>query len=474
MFDASIPKSLQDILLVFGPCFTKPGLQSYATLTMGWITCAGRHSISRLIQAAGDPGQKKHHSSYYRFLSHGAWCIDALAKTVFQLLLPFLPDDITLIVDDTLCVKGGPHIFGAAMHFDARNSTYGRKAEGGAQRFFAFGHNWVVAALWLPLPWGSTRGLAIPFMIRLYRSRKTCPPELYRKRTELAADIIQIVAGLVPQGRRIYVVADGEYACKTIVKSRPDSVVFIGPMVMDAALYDLPNTKRRVGRPSKKGKRLLSPSSLASSDSILWNPLTLKIYGRQVTLHVKTQRCLWYTVAGTQRVTMVVTRDPSGRFSDRAFFCTDDQISEQDLISIFARRWEIEVAFRNAKQAMGIEDPQNGWWRRETGSERPEKRPGPNPHRSRGETAINHTLALAFASYAIVILWYLRHGNPVEDVLRVKKEAPWYLHKATPSFSDMLAALRREHWRSRFSNDADLHGLQQNIDGVLPHWMLAA
>jgi hypothetical protein len=474
VFNASIPKGLQDILLVFGPCFTKPGLQSYATLTMGWIICAGRHSISRQIQAAGDSGQKKHYSSYYRFLSGGKWCIDALAEAIFRLLLPFHLDDITLIVDDTLCAKGGPHIFGAAMHFDPRNSTYGRKAEGGAHKFFAFGHNWVVAALWIPVPWNSARGLAIPFMFRLYRSKKRCPTELYRKRTELAAEIIRMVADWAPQDRRIYVVGDGEYACRTIVRSLPDSVVFIGPMVMDAALYDLPNTKRRVGRPSKKGKRLLSPSALASSESTLWNSLTLMIYGRKVTLLVKTQRCLWYTVAGTQQVTMVVTRDPSGRFSDRAFFCTDDQISLQNLISIFTRRWEIEVAFRNAKQAMGIEDPQNGWWRRETGSDRPEKRPGPNSHGSKGEFAVNHTLALAFASYATVILWYLRHGIPAEDVLRVKKEAPWYLHKATPSFSDMLAAVRRECWRSRFSCDPDLKGLQQNIDKVLPRWFLAS
>ncbi len=474
MFDASIPMSLQCILMVFDPCFTNPGLQSFATLIIGWICCPGRHSISRLIQAAGGPGQKKHHSCFYRFLSHGAWSIDLLAKTLFQLLLPFLPDEITLIVDDTLCAKGGPHIFGAAMHFDARTSTYGRKAAGGAQKSFAFGHNWVVAALWLPLPWGSTRGLAIPFMIRLYRSKKGCPDALYRKRTDLAAEIIQTVASWAPQDRRVHVLADGEYACRTVVRSRPDRVVFTGPMVMDAALYDLPSTQQRLGRPRKKGTRLLSPYALAGCKSIPWKELTLIIYGQQVTLLVKKQRCLWYTVAGSQRVTMIVTRDPSGRLSDRAFFSTDDQISEENLLTCFTRRWEIEVAFRNAKQAMGIEDPQNGWWRREPGRTRPDKRPGPNPHESKGETAVNHTLALAFAAYAIVIVWYLRHGKPDEDVLRVKKEAPWYRHKVTPSFADMLAALRRELWMSRFSSDADLHWLQQKVDDVLPHWMLAA
>ena len=474
MFDATIPLTLQCLLQTFDPCFTKPGLQNFATLITGWIFCPGRHSISRLIQAAGSPAKKKHHSSLYRFLTQGAWKIDSVAKMLFLLLLQLLPEEITVIIDDTLCTKSGPHIFGAAMHFDALASTYGRKGQGSAKKYFAFGHNWVVAALWLPLPWNSARGLAVPFMIRLYCGRKRCPVPVYRKRTQMAAEIIQIVASWTPQNRRLHVLADGEYACRTVVRGLPDHVVFTGPMVMDAALYDLPGTKRGRGRPRKKGNRMKSPQALSDSASIPWKELTLIIYGNQVTLLVKTQKCLWYTVAGGQRVTMVVTRDPAGRFSDRAFFSTDDQLSEEDLLTRFARRWEIEVAFRNAKQDMGIEDPQNGWWRRLAGGTRPEKQPGPNPHESKGELAVNHTLALAFAAYALVVIWYLRHGKPDEDVLRVKEEAPWYRHKARPSFSDMLAALRRRIWKSRFSADPNLNRLRINYSAILPNWLLVA
>ena len=476
MFDASIPSSLQDLLVVFAPCFTKPGLHTFGTLITGWICCPGRHSISRLIQAASSPVKKKHHSSFYRFLSHGAWEIDSLAKMLFCLLLPMLPEEITLIVDDTLCAKGGPHIFGAAMHYDAHASTYGHKTPGGARKFFAFGHNWVVAALWLPIPWNPTRGLAIPFMIRLYRSKKRCPDALYRKRTEMAAEIVRIVAGWVPRDRRLHVLGDGEYACKTLVNGLPDRVVFTGPMVMDAALFDLPvsHPNPKPGRPRKKGKRLPSPQSLASSSAFLWKSLTLTIYGQRISILVKTQRCLWYSVAGSQPVFMLVTRDPSGRLADRAFFSTDDQIGELGLLTSFSRRWEIEVAFRNAKQSMGIQDPQNGWWRRQHGSPRPDKQPGPNPHQSRGETAVCHTLAQAFAAYALVIIWYWHHGKPGQDVARAKIDAPWYRHKATPSFADMLAALRREIWATRFSRNPLLHWLRDKSEHVFPHWLLAA
>ena len=474
MFDPSIPLSLQELLLAFAPCFTKPGLQNFATLMTGWICCTGRHSISRLIQAASCSGQRKHHSTFYRLLSHGAWDIDTVAKTLFQLLLPFLPNKITLIVDDTLCTKSGPHIFGASMHYDAHSSTYGRKTAEGAKKFFAFGHNWVVAALWLPLPWNTARGLAIPFMIRLYRGKKRCPKNLYRKRTELAAEIIRIVATWVPLDHRLHVVGDGEYACETVVKALPEGVVFTGPMIMNAALYDKPVSRGGKGRPRKKGIRKPSPKILAETASIPWRNLTLTLYGRKVSLLVKSQKCFWYGVAETKWVSMIVTRDPAGRLDDHAFFSTDAKISEPDLLGCYARRWEIEVAFRNAKQAMGIGDPQNGWWRRKTGSARPRKQPGPNHHRTKGNTTVNHTLAIAFVAYALVVVWYWHHGRPDEDVARVRQEVPWYRTKQHPSFADMLAAVRRELWLGRFSRDPVLNRLREKIDDVLPHWLRAA
>ena len=474
MFNTRMPLTVENILSVFVPCFTKPSLQTFATLMAGWICCPGRHTISRLIQASSGLSSMKHHSAFYRFLSHGAWSQDALAKALFQLLLPLLPEQITLILDDTLCTKGGPQIFGAAMHFDARMSTYGRKAAGGPQKFFAFGHNWVVAAVWIPLPWSSSRGMAIPFIFRLYRSKKRCPEAQFCKRTSLAAEIIHTVASWVPSDHRLHVVGDGEYACRTIGRSLPDRVMFTGPMVMDAALFGLPdNSKPKRGRPRKMGERMPSPQQLADS-STPWKSLTLNIYQHNVTLLVKKQRCLWYTVTGTKMITMIVTRDPTGRLADRAFFTTDDHFSEEDILATFTRRWEIEVAFRNTKQTMGLEDPQNGWWRRPHGSTRPARLPGPTPHVSRGNTTVNHTLAIAFAAYAVVIVWYLRHGKPDDDIRAVKRDAPWYLHKATPSFMDMLASLRREFWIARFSRDPRLGRVRQIIDAVLPRWMLAA
>ena len=98
-------------------------------------------------------------------------------------------------------------------------------------------------------------------------------------------------------------------------------------------------------------------------------------------------------------------------------------------------------------------------------------RPGANAHASdlvpilielKVRPQSTYTLMLAFTAYALVVLWYWRHGRPDEDVARVKQLAPWYRHKQAPSFADMLAALRRELWLSRFLRNLFSSGYAKN------------
>jgi len=474
VLDPSVPASVHALLLSFSGCFNQPSFGSFVALVTGWVSCPGRHSISRVIQAASSAAKGKHHSSFYRFLSEGAWAANSVAKVIFRLLLPFLSSQITVLVDDTLCHKSGPHLFGANMHFDSARSTYGRGTSADRKSFFAFGHNWVVLALWIPLPWRNKGGIAVPFLFRLYRSKKYCPQKQHRKRTELAAEMIDMLAGWVPDTHWLEIVGDSEYACRTLVRDLPSSQHFTGPMTMDAAVYDEPGEYQGRGRTRLKGTRLSSPQDFARCKSTPWEELELTIYGRRVTVLVKSRVCLWYTVAGTRKVRMVVTRDPTGRIDERAYFSTDADRSVAETLEQFSKRWEIEVAFRNCKQSLGLEDPQNGWWRRKSGSPRPKKVAGPNPKGRRGEKAVNHTLAVAFVTHALVVLWYLMHGEPAQDVERAKKEAPWYSHKRTPSFSDMLTAMRLEIWAARFSAHPDLKGVSAKTREILPGWLLAA
>lgn len=460
-----IPSALGVLLRSFSGCFTRPGFENFVALVAGWVLLPGRHTVSRVIQAARALGEAKHHASLYRFLSQGHWSVDELGRVLLGMLLRHLPREIVAVVDDTLCHKGGPQIFGAGMHHDAGRSTYGRA--GRMLKLFSFGHDWVVLSVRVPRPWDPARGWAIPVLFRLYRNPHRCPEQTYRKRTELAATLVSRLASWLPSDRILHVTTDREYACRTVVRALPTDVVLTGPMPLNAALYDLPGPRRPRGRKPLKGRRKASPGWIAARSCGHWERVCPELYGRPVKLDVWTCTCLWYHVAGTHLVRVVVTKDPRGRAAPRAFFCTDPERSVEEILTVFAARWELEVAFRDAKQTLGLEDPQNGWWRRKKGRRADTRRPGPHPRGRRGEKAVLHTVPLAFLAYALVVLWYLRQGCWQDDVARARRAAPWYRHKRAPAYADMLAALRRSLWAERFLKTLPMNGLRRKLEAFV-------
>lgn len=430
-----------DLFVKFRSLFTAPSFSNFVCLSVGWILCSGRHTVSRVIQFCTAMGGSKHHSTWYRFLSRAGWAADELGRVVFGLALRFVSSrDVYVVVDDTLCRKTGPQLWGGGMHHDAVSSNYGR----GSRRVvsMAFGHNWVIASVWVPLPWAPERGLAIPVGFRLYRAKRRCPPDLYRKRSELALELLLMAADWLPAGRRLVAVGDSEYSCRTVIQGLPDDVVFVGRMPMDAAVFDRPGKYAGTGRPPKKGPRLPSPEQLAASR--VWRTCTPLLYGRPVDLEIQGQTCLWYHTSGQRAVRMIVTRDPRRRIEDRAYMSTDPNMSDEDIACIFSVRWSEEVLHRNVKQFLGLSDPQNGWWRRRAGRHRDHRVQGSQPERDCAAQATLRTVPFVLGSYAIVVLWYFGKGSPDRQVRSARRRAPWYRHKTDPSFGDMLAAARSQ------------------------------
>jgi len=151
-----------------------------------------------------------------------------------------------------------------------------------------------------------------------------------------------MVLNWIPEEREVYLIGDTEYACREVVRHLPKRIIFVGPMCMDAALNDPPPTYNGIGRPREKGKCRRSPEQLAATKRIRWKSHRLMLYGRYVTVLMKTQVCLWYRVAGSKLVRMVVTRDPKGRIEDRAYFITDAQKNVGDIALTFSLRWTRE------------------------------------------------------------------------------------------------------------------------------------
>ena len=431
----------------FRSVFTSPTFCNFRFLIVAWLTC-GQAKISSMLRLAGrlaelfpqQDGQPKHFSVFYRLFTRAKWSLDELGGLLGRSFESRLPDSrVVVLVDDTIFRRTGPRILGGGVHHDPLASTYSGKR--GRTHQFCFGLRFVVVAIWVPVGFIRAGGLAVPVLFRLYRSAKTCSAHEHTKFTVLAARLVSIVEDWWPN-RQIVVVGDRDYACSTVLKQLDDDTEMVGRLPMNAALYDpdFEPTQGR-GRPRKWGHRLPSPTELAEDDAHPWRIEQLYIYGRQVTLMVKTMQAQWKPAGADRTLTVVLTRDPKGRYDDACFFRTRPDCTPSQVLTPASQRWSLESCFRDCKQHLGLEEVQNGF---ALGTDRADtNQPGPQPEPDRQPTASRRTVPMGMIAYGIVVLWYLRFGHPIVDIARARFLAPWYSHKATISFGDMLQAFRR-------------------------------
>lgn len=421
-----LPDTLASCLCLFESCFRAPSYHRFVTLMTGWLLCVGQHTVTGVMRAAGVADRD--HSGYHRFFSRGIWSPRQVGLVILSIALKLVASDerVKLTLDDTLARHTGKRIAGAGMHRDPLLST-------GAKPFFHFGHNWVVLAMAVTLPWGKTYSL--PFWAKLYRSVKTAKKDglAHLKKTELAAAMLKDLAKHLPQ-RQFLVFADNAYVNSAIVRELPENVHLVGRGRMDAALYAAPNKPRGRGRPPIRGKRLPSPAQQVSRGR--WQKLIVTIYGKQATVRVKVFDALWYKVGSGRIMRFVLVRDWPGHEKDDVLVSTDLTLGPAEIIGGYCCRWSLEETYGWVKSRLGLEHPHN-----------------------RTPRAVERTAPMALWAYSLVVCWYAQWSkNRVKLPMRF---APWYVGKTTPSFADMLAKLRRDCWTIWISDQADKGHLDQ-------------
>jgi hypothetical protein len=167
--------SLQAIVEVLAPAFTQPSFATTCDLLLAWITCLGKHNLRRVGQTCHPevvPDHQQRHGLdvYYNFFERSAWTPKELANRIAILIFTRLKlfGRITLLVDDTLAHKRGKSVWGLGWFRDAVASTKKRVAT-------ASGHNWVVVAVAVCLPFTNVPILACPLLARLHQPGKGQP-----------------------------------------------------------------------------------------------------------------------------------------------------------------------------------------------------------------------------------------------------------------------------------------------------------
>ena len=391
--------------------FTSASFAVFTDLLTGWVLAPGRRTITGMI-AVGDPGRRRAHDSYHRLVRDGAWSMGVLWRVLaIHAIGSFAPTGVVALdCDDTLFHKSGGKVEGAGIFRDAVRSTVRRVV-------YALGLNLVVVTLRVQPPWGATP-IAVPVHARLHHKNDDTTT------IEHAAAMIAELAEWLPE-RSFHLAADGAYA--TLAGAGLPRTQVTTRIRRDAALYEKapPRTGKR-GRPRTRGARLPTPAELANTASKThWQTVEVDVRGRTVQRLVLVRDVLWYAVNKRDQLRLVIVRDPTGTEPDDFFVTTDLSATGADIASRYAGRWSIEVCFRDVKQHLGAQNPQS--W----------KRRGPE-----------RAAALGLWLHALIWCWYL-HAHPTG---RTWIPRPWYTRKATPSFLDALAALRRTLWSQRITD----------------------
>src|SRR4051794_4521992 len=317
--------SLQQVVDCLAPAFTQPSFATCGQLLLAWALCLGKHTLMRVGHSADPtepPDLSRRHGldTYYNFFERSAWAPAVLAQRVGLLILTSLRFTglVVLLVDDTLTHKRGKSVWGLGWFRDAVASTKKRVAT-------ASGHNWVVLAAAVCLPFTNIPILACPLLARLHRPGKTQPSGV-----DLAKQMLTELLAWFPS-RTFTLVGDGAYASGSLLANLDQRVVFVGRMRGDAAVYDpripKPATKRRGPKP-KKGPRLPSPKAAAAKadrkrttvGDWVWRAVEVTVYGCQRTLWAFAYEVVWPRVLGLRVLRVVVVRDPDGTLDDIYLF----------------------------------------------------------------------------------------------------------------------------------------------------------
>jgi hypothetical protein len=112
----------------------------------------------------------------------------------------------------------------------------------------------------------SSRPWTRPVLFRLYRTKATCVPQAFRKRTKLARALLDRLLAALP-GEPVEVSADEANGNDTVLGGLPARVTWVGAMRPDDALTAPLTARAATGRPRKRGAPLPKPKELAAESA---------------------------------------------------------------------------------------------------------------------------------------------------------------------------------------------------------------
>jgi hypothetical protein len=265
---------------------------------------------------------------------------------------------------------------------------------------------------------------ALPFLTVLAPSERYAQQHQHRhkKLTDWGRQSLLQVARWLPE-RQIIAVADSSYAVIDLLNAVRRHVCMITRLRLDARLFNPPARRRSgtVGRPRIIGHRQPTLAERLADNRTRWRRLRVTgWYGQgERLLEIVSGTAIWHHPGHFVPIRYVLVRDVAGELRPQAFLCTDLHADPLDILGWFVRRWSIEVTFAEVQRHLGVET-QRQW----------------------SDSAIARTTPALLGLFSLITAWSHELGAGAPPTPRATS---WY-RKPLPTFSDAIAAVRRELW----------------------------
>ncbi len=418
-----LPPALAAVMVAFQPLFDHRVFERALVLTVGALLVVRTRTVTAALRVTGH--DDKRYSAYHRVLSRARWSCREAARALLGLVVDrFVPDGPVVVgLDDTIERRWGAKIDARGIYRDPVRSSRGHFVK-------ASGLRWLSLSVLADVRWAG-RIWALPFLAVLAPSA-----QYYARRGRPAKTLIDQARQAVLQlarwlpDRQIVVVADTGFAAIDLLAAVRSRVAFVTRLRLDAALYD-PAPPRRPGqrgRTPKKGPRQPTLAAHAADPATMWTAVKVsQWYGQaERTVEIASGTAVWYH-SGKPVVPLrwVLVRIPGSADEPKAFLCTDQDAAPLAIIGWYVRRWMVEVTFAEVRRHLGVET-QRQW----------------------SAPAIARTTPCLLGLFSVVALV----ADALHDSGKLSaRQSAWY-RKASPTFSDALAAVRTDLWRSAISD----------------------
>lgn len=341
---------------------------------LGQLVCLGRHTVTGIKATTG--GAFLDWSADYRLYSHQRFDPQALFAVVRRGLLEPLAPDRPLIVamDDSLLRKTGRKIHGVSYRRDPLSPAFQTNLVPG-QRVLQLSaahrdSQHPAATRMIPIDFAHLPTPAKP-------SRHAEPAQWAEYRRACQASRISLHGldhltrlrqALDQDGnaqRPLWVIVDGRFTNRTVMRALPPRTLVIGRIRGDAKLYHLPPAAQpNRGRRRLYGPQAPTPEQLRQDESVPWQQVPAWACGRRHRFRVKVLRPLRWRPTSQQVDVQIVVIAPLGyRPSRRSrvlyrqpayLVCTDPDLPLDQLLQAYLWRWDIEVNFRDEKTLLGV------------------------------------------------------------------------------------------------------------------------